>query len=498
MYMGYTCGRKHTEESLRDIAKLYNTKSEFQKKDPGAYISARNKGNNFLNSICEHMINGAYSTPQLICKKIMEELLGIKCLYNTRKIITPYELDIYFPEFKLAIEYNGKGWHSEEEVISRDKIKKQLCDNNDIVLLVINERNRDYEEDVKSQLILNLDLINNLTRHNFTESDINNVDCENVYDSILKRKDIKEIQDKISKCSSIKEFQRKYISEYNFLRRKKKLDLLNEIRTVEMYSDEELLNRCKKISNYTDFIENHVGLYSRCKNRNLIGVATAHMKKRKNIYKYHSNEELMVLAKTYNFKSQMKTDNNSLFNELKSRKILNDVVYNPDFVYIHSKTIEKENKLKQCFVNASKYGNYEDFKNDKELYDQCVRFKIVKKITDNFSKPNIYQIILEESKKYKNFKEFSKTEWYRKTKGIAGLIQKVKKENNWKFFANKEELNYVKDYPEVVEMINSGVTAAEISKIMRIGNSKIYKIKKEMYEKGILKVAFNTRKKINN
>ena len=496
--MGYTCGRRHTEESLRDIAKQYKTRSEFQNSDKGAYSSAKKRGKEFLDSICEHMISGSYSTPQLICKHIMEELLGIKCEYNTRKIITPYELDIYFSEFKLAIEYNGKGWHYKEEVVNRDKIKIKLCNDKNITLVIITENNRDYESDVKTQLISNLDLINKVTKNNFLEKDIINIDCKNVYDFILKRKDLDEIKDKISKCSSIKEFQNKYSTEYIFLRKNKKLDLLNEIRTVEIYSDEELLNRCKKISNYTDFIENHVGLYSRCKKRNLIRVATAHMKKQKNIYKYHSNEELIGLSKTYNFKSQMKYDNASLFNELKRRKILNDVVYNPDFVYIHSKTAEKEDKLKQCFENASKYNNYEDFKNDKELYDQCVRFKIVKKITDNFPKPDINQIILEESKKCKNFKEFSKTEWYRKTKSITGLIHKVKKENNWKFFANKEELNYVKDCPEVVEMINSGVTSEKISKIMRIGHSKIHKIKKEMYEKGILKVAFNIRKKINN
>jgi hypothetical protein len=75
------------------------------------------------------------------------------------------------------------------------------------------------------------------------------------------------------------------------------------------------------------------------------------------------------------------------------------------------------------------------------------------------------------------------------------LIQKVKRENNWKFFANKKEINYVKDCPKVVELINSGITAVEISKMVGICNSKIYKIKKQMHENGILKVSFNTRKK---
>ena len=33
---------------------------------------------------------------------------------NIRSIISPYELDIYLPEYKLAIEYNGLYWHSKK------------------------------------------------------------------------------------------------------------------------------------------------------------------------------------------------------------------------------------------------------------------------------------------------------------------------------------------------------------------------------------------------
>ena len=39
--------------------------------------------------------------------------LGVIAEYNTRKIIAPKEIDIYLPEYKLAIEYNGAYFHSE-------------------------------------------------------------------------------------------------------------------------------------------------------------------------------------------------------------------------------------------------------------------------------------------------------------------------------------------------------------------------------------------------
>jgi hypothetical protein len=492
--MGYTCGRRHTEESLRDIAKQYKTRSEFQKSDTGAYHSAKRKGKEFLNSICEHMISGSYSTPQLICKHIMEQLLGVECEYNTRKIITPYELDIYFSEFKLAIEYNGKGWHYKEDVMNRDKVKIKLCNDKNITLVIITENNRDYESDVKTQLISNLDLINKVTKNNFSEKDIIDIDCKNVYDFILKRKDLDEIKDKISKCSSIKEFQNKYSTEYNFLRLNKKLDILDEIRKVETYSDEELLERCKKISNYTDFIKDHHALYLRCRKKNLLLAATAHMKRHKCLYRQHTNKELMDLSKNYNFKSQMKNSNRSLFSELKRRGILDKVQYNEDFVYVHSKTAEKEDKLKKCFEEAKKYDNYEDFKNDKELFNQCKKYKIINKITEKFEKEDITKIILDESKKYKNFEEFTNSIWYLKSKKYVGLIQKIKSQNNWDFF-KKGKMNYIEKFPNIVELINKDINLDTIVEMTKIKKTTIWRIKVQMHKAGILKVKYNLRKK---
>ena len=71
----------------------------------------------------------------------------IKTLYNgpmeinTRKIISPLELDIYLPELHLAIEYNGTYWHSEQA--GKDKSyhinKSFLCEQQDIHLIHIFE-----------------------------------------------------------------------------------------------------------------------------------------------------------------------------------------------------------------------------------------------------------------------------------------------------------------------------------------------------------------------
>ena len=42
------------------------------------------------------------------------EELNVKTAYNSRTIIAPLELDVYIPEKKIAIEFNGNYWHSDK------------------------------------------------------------------------------------------------------------------------------------------------------------------------------------------------------------------------------------------------------------------------------------------------------------------------------------------------------------------------------------------------
>ena len=67
--------------------------------------------------------------------------LGFKTVENSRKIIPPYELDIYIPEKRFAIEYNGLYWHSEQQ--GKDKFyhlnKLNMCSEKDVQLIQIFE-----------------------------------------------------------------------------------------------------------------------------------------------------------------------------------------------------------------------------------------------------------------------------------------------------------------------------------------------------------------------
>jgi len=60
---------------------------------------------------CAHKI----SNPEIEIKALLESWRpDLEWVANNRTLIKPQELDLYCPELKLAVEYNGARWHSEE------------------------------------------------------------------------------------------------------------------------------------------------------------------------------------------------------------------------------------------------------------------------------------------------------------------------------------------------------------------------------------------------
>ena len=84
--------------------------------------------------------------PKIVKSQGEKELLNfIKSFYkgkiieNDRTVIKPKELDIYLPELKLALEYNGKYWHNrrEKEIPGYHENKRRICKEQDIILIEI-------------------------------------------------------------------------------------------------------------------------------------------------------------------------------------------------------------------------------------------------------------------------------------------------------------------------------------------------------------------------
>lgn len=117
--------------------------------------------------------------------------LGIYCITNTKKIIPPHELDIFIPEYNIAIEYNGLYWHSEKcgKSPKYHLIKTEICEKHGIRLIHIFEDEwRDMQQQCKDTL-----------KHFFGKSD------KGVY---ARKTHIKEITWRVAK---------KFLSEYHLL-----------------------------------------------------------------------------------------------------------------------------------------------------------------------------------------------------------------------------------------------------------------------------------------
>jgi len=92
--------------------------------------------------------------------------IGINSIQHSRSIIPPLELDIFVPDFNVAIEYNGIYWHSFGNLEEEDKYshccKLDRCKKLGVRLIQIFENEWIYKKDiVKSMLVYFFNKSNN-------------------------------------------------------------------------------------------------------------------------------------------------------------------------------------------------------------------------------------------------------------------------------------------------------------------------------------------------
>ena len=105
--------------------------------------------------------NISQSSPELEIKDIINTIYNGKCIENSRSIIPPLELDLYYPERNVAIEFNGNYWHNENHKPKDYHFNKfKLCKDKNIRLISI------YESDWYNKH----DNIINLLKNIFIES----------------------------------------------------------------------------------------------------------------------------------------------------------------------------------------------------------------------------------------------------------------------------------------------------------------------------------------
>lgn len=129
---------------------------------PRIYMNKQNTfiSNEYLPQIIEYSKHKHVNLKGKAETYILNKLIT-KAEPNNRKIIHPKELDLWIPEYKIAIEYNGIYWHAEERQnnIYVHREKSILCHEKGIRLIHVFEF-EDLDEQIYkvNQLILGNDL----------------------------------------------------------------------------------------------------------------------------------------------------------------------------------------------------------------------------------------------------------------------------------------------------------------------------------------------------
>ena len=131
--------------------------------------------NKYIQSIDKFIFNytksGTSNEEQYLKNHI---ICNDKILTNYRKIIYPYELDIYIPSLKLAIEFNGNYYHCIDKLQSKTYHldKSLLCREKGIRLIHIYEF-EDLDDQIYkvNELIKGIDLYN---QNDFNKNNLNN------------------------------------------------------------------------------------------------------------------------------------------------------------------------------------------------------------------------------------------------------------------------------------------------------------------------------------
>lgn len=294
-------GRDLSYDNLKKIATNYKTRIDFIRGDGSAYNAARKKG--FLDKICDHMTIMKFSIPQLILREITDEILNMKSSYNNRIAIKPYEIDVYYEEYKLGFEFQGIAWHLNNK---NDLIKSNIAKEKGITILYINEISRYYENDIKQQLINQLSVINSITNKRISEGDIKNVIVKNIY--------------------------------------------------LELYNKNELIKIAKKYQSFKDFVINNKKIYRKLLQMKLVNEATSHMVD-KNVTPNHTTKTIKSIIDKYDNLTDFRTNELQLYKHIKrvgDDDLISHFKRKPSFTLNEIKLKIDGYTIKRVFINENK------------------------------------------------------------------------------------------------------------------------------------------------
>lgn len=147
-----------TPEDLKEEAKKYTQRSTFMKGSSGAYGASINLG--ILDEVCSHMVvvGGVSVAETSLLSEIQkkypkaQKLIDRKVNIENKPHIQGFHVDIYIPELRKGIEFDGDYWHSvsglsrsredwpKEDLENYHKIKDEHFDRKGIQILHVSEK----------------------------------------------------------------------------------------------------------------------------------------------------------------------------------------------------------------------------------------------------------------------------------------------------------------------------------------------------------------------
>lgn len=143
------CGRKRTEQGFNDLATgiaragLTHLSLEWDSKTNGpleeysfrsgfeaSWICSNNPSHRWRALISNRTAGGSCprcreSGFERDLRSFLEDLVGSPAISNDRSLLDGKELDIYFPQLRLAVEANGDYWHSDRIISQRSGISSE-------------------------------------------------------------------------------------------------------------------------------------------------------------------------------------------------------------------------------------------------------------------------------------------------------------------------------------------------------------------------------------
>ena len=237
-----------------------------------------------------------------------------------------------------------------------DIIKDNLCKSENITLIRLKENNRKYIQDIKSQLIENLEVINKICDENFNNNDIMNIDD---------------------------------------------LDI-NEFVNSEIIDEKKIIGIISKYDNYHDFKINELSLYQKLIKRGLIYKYTSELKRD---FTYWNEKKILNEIKKYESLKELIKKSPNCYNYIMKNKL-----------YHFVENLDKNLKLSEFDIveEIKKYEYLKDFREKSpNYYGYILKYKLhylIKglKVTKNRKPDFSISEIKSEIEKYEFLKDFEK------------------------------------------------------------------------------------------